>query len=90
MFYNCHIHTFKESDVPLKFLPLGLVRILATTTGFNVIFRVLNYRNPFSDQIEIREILNMTVLLDHDVIDGAPLARFISKLSYNIEKGIGL
>jgi pyruvate/2-oxoglutarate dehydrogenase complex dihydrolipoamide acyltransferase (E2) component len=42
------------------------------------------------DQIEIREILNMTVLLDHDVIDGAPMARFISKLSDNIGKGIEL
>jgi len=42
------------------------------------------------DKIEIREILNMTILLDHDVIDGAPMARFISDLSENIEKGIDL
>ncbi len=42
------------------------------------------------DKIEIREILNMTVLLDHDVIDGAPMARFLSDLSSNIEKGYGL
>ncbi len=42
------------------------------------------------DNIEIREILNMTVLLDHDVIDGAPMARFLSDLSSNIEKGYGL
>jgi pyruvate/2-oxoglutarate dehydrogenase complex dihydrolipoamide acyltransferase (E2) component len=42
------------------------------------------------DKIEIREMLNMTVLLDHDVIDGAPMARFISKLADNIEKGAGL
>lgn len=49
MFYNCHIHTFKDSDVPRKFLPLGLVRILSTTIGFNFVSRVLNYLNPFSD-----------------------------------------
>jgi len=42
------------------------------------------------DKIEIREILNMTVLMDHDVMDGAPMARFISDLSANIEKGAGL
>lgn len=42
------------------------------------------------DKIEIREVLNMTILLDHDVIDGAPMARFISDLTGNIEKGIGL
>jgi pyruvate/2-oxoglutarate dehydrogenase complex dihydrolipoamide acyltransferase (E2) component len=43
-----------------------------------------------NDKIEIREILNMTILLDHDVIDGAPMARFISDLSANLEKGIAL
>jgi len=32
----------------------------------------------------------MTILLDHDVIDGAPMARFISNLSGNIENGIAL
>lgn len=42
------------------------------------------------DKIEIREILNMTILIDHDVIDGSPMARFISDLSRNIEKGYGL
>jgi pyruvate/2-oxoglutarate dehydrogenase complex dihydrolipoamide acyltransferase (E2) component len=38
------------------------------------------------DRVEIREMLHMSVLLDHDVIDGAPMARFISELSGNIEK----
>lgn len=42
------------------------------------------------DSIEIREVLNMTVLIDHDVIDGAPMARFISALSRRIENGAGL
>ncbi len=40
-----------------------------------------------NDQIVIREMLNMTVLLDHDVVDGAMMARFISRLSGNIEEG---
>lgn len=43
-----------------------------------------------NDKIQIREVLNMTVLLDHDVIDGAQMARFISKLSENLELGTGL
>lgn len=34
-----------------------------------------------NDQIVIREIMNMTILLDHDVIDGANMARFIRELS---------
>ena len=42
------------------------------------------------DKVEIREVLKMTILLDHDVIDGAPMTRFLSNLSENIEKGIEL
>mgnify|MGYP000918786912 CR=1 FL=1 len=42
------------------------------------------------DKIEIREVLNMTVLFDHDVIDGAPAARFIRDLVKGIEKGLFL
>jgi pyruvate/2-oxoglutarate dehydrogenase complex dihydrolipoamide acyltransferase (E2) component len=42
------------------------------------------------DKIEIREILNMSILIDHDVIDGAPMVRFISELSKNIENSLYL
>lgn len=40
-----------------------------------------------NDKIEIREMMNMTVLIDHDVIDGAKMARFINTLIKNMEKG---
>ena len=43
-----------------------------------------------NDNIEIREVLNMTVLLDHDVVDGMKMARFLRSLSNNIEKGVEL
>ncbi|MFP4547939.1 MAG: 2-oxo acid dehydrogenase subunit E2 [Fidelibacterota bacterium] len=39
------------------------------------------------DEIVPREVLNMTVLMDHDVVDGGPMARFISYLSKIVEKG---
>ncbi|MFN0014686.1 MAG: 2-oxo acid dehydrogenase subunit E2 [Saprospiraceae bacterium] len=42
------------------------------------------------DQIVIRDVLNMTILLDHDVLDGAPMARFVSDLSEKINNGVGL
>lgn len=41
-------------------------------------------------QIEPREILNLTVLFDHDVVDGAPAARFARRLLELIESGHGL
>ncbi|NVM37885.1 MAG: 2-oxo acid dehydrogenase subunit E2 [Candidatus Lokiarchaeota archaeon] len=42
------------------------------------------------DKIEIREFLTITVLFNHDVVDGAPAARFITKLKQLIESGFGL
>jgi hypothetical protein len=41
-------------------------------------------------RIEAREILNLTVMFDHDVIDGAPAARFVHRLVELIESGYGL
>jgi pyruvate/2-oxoglutarate dehydrogenase complex dihydrolipoamide acyltransferase (E2) component len=32
----------------------------------------------------------MTVLLDHDVLDGAPMVRFLNSLNTSIENGAGL
>ncbi len=43
-----------------------------------------------NDEIKVREVLNMTILLDHDVIDGAPMVRFVNELVNRIEKGTGL
>lgn len=48
-FYNSHIHTFIDKDIPEKFLPLGLVRVLSRKAGFRIISRVLNYLNPWTD-----------------------------------------
>jgi hypothetical protein len=40
------------------------------------------------DKIVIREILHLTVLVNHDVIDGAPATRFLGKLIDRLESGI--
>jgi pyruvate/2-oxoglutarate dehydrogenase complex dihydrolipoamide acyltransferase (E2) component len=42
------------------------------------------------DRIEIHEYLGMTILFDHDVVDGAPAARFIARLAELVENGFGL
>jgi pyruvate/2-oxoglutarate dehydrogenase complex dihydrolipoamide acyltransferase (E2) component len=39
------------------------------------------------NEIKIREILNMTILVDHDVIDGAPMVRLLNDLTRLIETG---
>jgi pyruvate/2-oxoglutarate dehydrogenase complex dihydrolipoamide acyltransferase (E2) component len=38
----------------------------------------------------VREYLNLTVSVDHDLIDGAPAARFTQRLKELIESGYGL
>jgi len=43
-----------------------------------------------NNSIEIREYLKMTILIDHDVIDGAPATRFVSHLSDLIENSYAL
>lgn len=43
-----------------------------------------------NDEIKIREILYLTALVDHDVIDGAPAARAFTYLKKLIEIGFGL
>lgn len=42
------------------------------------------------DRIEPREMLSLTVVFDHDVVDGAPAARFVKRLVELIESGHGL
>jgi pyruvate/2-oxoglutarate dehydrogenase complex dihydrolipoamide acyltransferase (E2) component len=42
------------------------------------------------DRIEPRDLLNLTVAFDHDVVDGAPATRFVGRLVDLIESGHGL
>ena len=39
----------------------------------------------YEDRIEVREYLNLTLSFDHDIVDGAPAARFARRLTELIE-----
>ena len=41
-------------------------------------------------RVEPREILHLTVVFDHDVVDGSPAARFTRRLVEFVEAGCGL
>ena len=41
-------------------------------------------------QMAIRQFLSLTISFDHDIIDGAPAARFTQRLKDLIESGFGL
>ncbi len=58
-----------------------------------VCFGIGNIRKKpavYEDRIAIREMLKITILMDHDVIDGMQMARFISNLTARIEDGYRL
>ncbi len=40
-----------------------------------------------NNEVRIREILNMTVLVDHDLVDGAPMVRLLKDFSKRVESG---
>jgi hypothetical protein len=42
------------------------------------------------ERIEVRRFLSVTVSFDHDIVDGAPAARFIERLKCLVEQGYGL
>jgi pyruvate/2-oxoglutarate dehydrogenase complex dihydrolipoamide acyltransferase (E2) component len=41
-------------------------------------------------RIEPRELLNLTIMFNHEVIDGGPATRFTRRLVELIERGLGL
>jgi pyruvate/2-oxoglutarate dehydrogenase complex dihydrolipoamide acyltransferase (E2) component len=42
------------------------------------------------ERVEPRDLLDLTIAFDHDVVDGAPAARFVRRLVDLIESGYGL
>ncbi|HOW43707.1 MAG TPA: 2-oxo acid dehydrogenase subunit E2 [Candidatus Aminicenantes bacterium] len=42
------------------------------------------------DEVVVAEMLHLTVLVDHDAVDGAPMARFVAALTENVEEAAGL
>jgi pyruvate/2-oxoglutarate dehydrogenase complex dihydrolipoamide acyltransferase (E2) component len=65
-------------------IPIGVTNLMFTLGG------IIKKPVIIENKIETREILHMTVMFDHDVVDGAPAARFISDLQNLIENGYGL
>jgi pyruvate/2-oxoglutarate dehydrogenase complex dihydrolipoamide acyltransferase (E2) component len=65
--------------MPFSMHPLGLA--LGSLNEQAAVYR---------GEIQKREILHLTVLIDHDVIDGVPAARFVDDLVKKLQMGFGL
>jgi pyruvate/2-oxoglutarate dehydrogenase complex dihydrolipoamide acyltransferase (E2) component len=72
------------SDHAVWFVPMGGPTVLLTVGGIKKI------PNLVEEEYKTREHLCLTVSFDHDIIDGAPAARFMSKLGELIESGTGI
>lgn len=66
------------------FTPIGIHPLIIA------IGSIIKKPGVIGNSIEIREYIHITFMLDHDVIDGAPAARALKKLSKLIEKGENL
>jgi pyruvate/2-oxoglutarate dehydrogenase complex dihydrolipoamide acyltransferase (E2) component len=66
------------------FLPLGMTPLVI---GLGAVTR-----KPWAREntVQLREILHLSLLLDHDVVDGAPMARFVARLCGLLEQAWGL
>ena len=65
-------------------IPAGTPQLNITLGGIGVKPGVVD------GQIAIRDYLSLTISFDHDIIDGAPAARFTGRLKELIESGYGL
>ena len=70
--------------------PGGIVPLGGTQAIMVVLGGIEKKPGVIDDSIQIREYLNATISIDHDIIDGGPLVRFISRLVELTREGYGL
>ena len=63
---NCHIHTFLLSDVPEKFLPAHLVKIMKNKIGYFLINKALRDIIPFTSSDAIEKYANFLLIGESD------------------------
>ena len=66
-------------------IPLG-----GTTATLVAVGGISQKPGVHRDAIAIRQFLHLTVTVDHDIVDGGPLARFVDRLNELMETGYGL
>ena len=76
-----HMGTLGVTSVGMKgSIPGWIIPMGGTTTMLFVIGSIVKKPSVVNDAIKIREILHVTISVDHDLIDGGPLGRFTERL----------
>lgn len=87
---RCRQVAFSDADISM---PIGTERdYVLEKRGGQSLNGLFFRKKPWvhENRIEIREILNLTILFDHDGVDGSPAARFTDRLVKNIEGAVEL
>ena len=66
-------------------VPLG-----GTASSLFVVGGISKKPGVVNNEIKIREFLHLTITVDHDIVDGGPLARFVETFTKLIENGFGI
>lgn len=89
--------TFRESSSPVMVTAVGMFgtgggwAITMPNFTLNIGVGGISKKPGVHDgRIEIREFLDLTVSIDHDVVDGAPAARFVQSFRTRLENADGL
>jgi pyruvate/2-oxoglutarate dehydrogenase complex dihydrolipoamide acyltransferase (E2) component len=91
LFRKKHLGTVGVTAIGMKgnfpgwAIPLGGV-----TSSIIVVGGIRKKPGVVNDEIKIREYLSLTITVDHDIIDGGPLTRFVERLNELIENAYGL
>lgn len=81
---NSKLKSFPESRVStIDVCELGHPLCFAVGT-------IVKKPGAVNGNIAVREYLKITALIDHDVMDGAPAARFLSRLDELLQNACGL
>lgn len=74
-----------KGRVPGWIIPMG-----GTTTILMVLAGIVKKPVVINNDIQIRDMLHVTITVDHDLIDGGPLARFTDRFIELVEQGFSI
>ena len=91
LFRKKHIGTVGVTAIGMKGKFPGWAIPLSGATASTIVVGGINKKpGVVNNKIEIREYLHLTITVDHDIVDGGPLARFVDRLIELIENNYGL
>ena len=91
IFRKKHMGTIGVTSIGMKGrFPGWAIPLASATSTLIVVGGITKKPGIIDNDIKIREFLNLTITVDHDIVDGGPLVRFVDRLINLIENSYGL